>query len=39
MASGDFLFVLNDDVIFRTFHWDRKIIDNYNPEDSLHSYT
>ena len=29
MASGDFLFVLNDDVIFRTFHWDRKIIDNY----------
>ena len=39
MASGDFLFVLNDDVIFRTFHWDRKIIDNYNPEEILYIAT
>ena len=23
IASGDFLFVLNDDVLFRTFHWEK----------------
>jgi hypothetical protein len=31
MSTGDFLFVLNDDVIFRTYHWDKKIIDSYDP--------
>ena len=39
MSSGDFLFVLNDDVIFRTFNWDINIIDNYNPEEILYIAT
>lgn len=39
MSSGDFLFVLNDDVLFRTFNWDINIIDNYNPEKILYIAT
>tara|TARA_R110000751_G_scaffold176108_2_gene282276 strand:+ start:154 stop:846 length:693 start_codon:yes stop_codon:yes gene_type:complete len=39
IATGDFLFVLNDDVIFRTYHWDKKIIDSYDPSQILYVAT
>tara|TARA_R110002167_G_scaffold183836_6_gene384294 strand:- start:710 stop:1408 length:699 start_codon:yes stop_codon:yes gene_type:complete len=39
MATGDFLFVLNDDVIFRTYHWDKKIIESYDPNEILYIST
>ena len=36
LSTGDFLFVLNDDIIFRTYHWDKKIIDSYDPSQILY---
>ena len=39
MSTGEFLFVLNDDVIFRTYHWDKKIIDSYDPNQILYIAT
>mgnify|MGYP003672577224 CR=1 FL=1 len=30
---------LNDDVIFRTYHWDKKIIDSYDPSQILYVAT
>tara|TARA_B100001939_G_scaffold337997_1_gene343065 strand:- start:2406 stop:3113 length:708 start_codon:yes stop_codon:yes gene_type:complete len=33
IASGDFLFVLNDDVLFRTFHWEKTLIENHDPNE------